>query len=491
MVIGAPGSLDYDATLQPAACSSVANTPSPKKKSLRPLNGSGKHKPLNTVATSSPSFNLLSGHPSSPMHGDFPGPSDMVVPGMHSSGGCSDHHDHRDHSSRGSARDHRSRSSHSSPDAHDPGAHSPSLVDPLQHELFVQDPNNAIHMNHRGHISEKQHQWELKHHVHYHHLDQSEMEQKLPDIVFPAAKTTHTKGVYLALFPSKSSASRSRSRSRSRSPSQSRAQSRSGSPVVSKSRSESPGLLQWHPDNTTSSEDHSNMQALDSLPPTVALTAESLARHHDATSKGCSRAGSRRNSKTADGSHTKLNTSHDNCVSPCGSTITSHTLSSTNTGLTHPEYEDKRHRKKMEKLLQDEMVEHFLHDACYDDGQLAILDADSLEDVAARMHAHKEANENVHLNHVKIANTYDELLEEAVAVIGSADTIADASTVRRANNSGALLDPDQLEMYMETTAKMAIYRGRKLISGCAKFRERPITNIEKKLYKRLVVSVVS
>ena len=130
--------------------------------------------------------------------------------------------------------------------------------------------------------------------------------------------------------------------------------------------------------------------------------------------------------------------------------------------------------------------EHLVHHAYFGDTEKSQADEDKLDQLAEKLKHDSKANDYIHLQHHDVEQDHEKM--DSLRFLGDDISVAHVSKAPKMGQT--VLVGQQLKDYMKANAKLAIHRGRALVSGCKEFRERPISKVETKLYKRCVVCVV-
>ena len=140
------------------------------------------------------------------------------------------------------------------------------------------------------------------------------------------------------------------------------------------------------------------------------------------------------------------------------------------------------HWKGNEVETEEEIRKRLLQHAGIED-PLDVSDA-AIDNIVHKLKLDNAANQNVHLHHVPIGMG----VEKSIEVIGSVELVNTITSLKKTKKiTASVLVGPQLDEYLKSNATLAIHRARELVSGNKAFRQRPITKIEKSLFKRFVL----
>lgn len=154
----------------------------------------------------------------------------------------------------------------------------------------------------------------------------------------------------------------------------------------------------------------------------------------------------------------------------------SHSPGASHCTTPHHEHAAYVHAGEDENLIR----EHLVHDAYFDDTQESAWDKEKIEKLAHKLKMDSKANDYIHLHHFDVEVEHEKLA--AMRTLGDEISVAHIDAAKAPKIGQTVLVGKQLKGYMHANAKLAIYRGRALVSGSKEFRERPITKSESALF---------
>lgn len=129
---------------------------------------------------------------------------------------------------------------------------------------------------------------------------------------------------------------------------------------------------------------------------------------------------------------------------------------------------------------EETIVDHLVHHAYFDDSEKVNVDHEKLEQLAHKLKLDSKANDYIHLHHADVEDDHDKI--DSLKMLHNDLSVAHRQNVLTAGET--VMGAKQRRHYIETNAKLAVHRGRMLVSTCKEFRERPITKVESNLFRR-------